>query len=161
MKNMSKKSCKEKYQATTDTHNHEEESQRFFIKMAEHNFELPANNNAEPRLVDMALCLTACKWGSGECGHTILEHLLSTFSESALLPKYVILLDTAVYLATENNIVNSLISLQNMEKCGTKILLNQTSVHHYQQSSFIKVGEITNFLKITEILMSVEKFVNI
>ncbi len=146
-----------------DTQEHtdlEDEDQPFYIKMAEHDLKFEDPDSAHPELKNMALCLTQCKWGTGEAGPLLMEHLLLTLSESMLKPQVIILLDSGIYLATKNTPINSVAPLENLEKVGVKILISETSVNQYQQRASIRVGEIVKFMEISRILLTVEKFVN-
>jgi hypothetical protein len=138
----------------------EDEDQPFYIKMAEHDLKFEDPNAAVPELKDMAFCLTQCKWGGGEAGPLLMEHLLLTVSEAMLKPQYIVLLDSGVYLATKNTPINSVGPLEKLEKVGVKVLISETSVNQYQQRASIRVGEIVKFMEITRILLTVEKFVN-
>jgi len=138
----------------------EEEDPSFFIQMAEHNLEYQGNGDAVPELKDMALCLTSCKWGHGEAGSVLMEYLLATFAESMVKPKYIILLDSGVYLATEHSPTEGLDSLNKLEQAGVEIWISETSVTEYNLRKEIQVGRVVKFMEIAQLMVSVEKFVN-
>lgn len=138
----------------------EEDDPTFFIKMAEHNLEYKADGSAAPELKDMALCLTSCKWGHGEAGSLLMEYLLATFSESMVKPKYFVLLDSGVYLATPHSPTEGLDSLLKLEQAGVEIWISESSVNEYNLRKEIQVGRVVKFLEIAQLMLSVEKFVN-
>ena len=108
----------------------------------------------------MALCLTSCKWGHGEAGSLLMEYLLATFAESMVKPKYFVLLDSGVYLATPHSPTEGLESLTKLEQAGVEIWLSESSVKEYNLLKEIKVGRVVKFLEIAQLMVSVEKFVN-
>jgi hypothetical protein len=139
---------------------HDEEDPNFFIKMGEHNFELNTPESSGPRVQDTAMVFTSCKWGNGDNGAELLQSLMVSLTQSPAVPKYIILMDCAVFLATEHCIVNCVASLQKLEQIGVKILLHQSSVKKHNQMAGIIVGEVVQFLHITQAIMSVNNLVN-
>lgn len=139
--------------------NQEEES-AFYIKMAEHNLEYDKNSSQAVVIKDMALCFTSCKWGQGDNGYQLLENLFLSLVSSREKPKYLIFMDTAVFLCTQECLVESLESLHSLEKAGVQLLLHEKSVQDHQLMTSIRIGNIVKFQRISKVLMDVRSFVN-
>jgi len=137
------------------------EESEFHIRMTEHNFPLTKAPSDKPLLIDMAICLTACKWGSGDCGPQMLEHLLLTLAESMEKPKYLILMDSAVFLVTDNTLLECQDALDKLDAAGVKILVSEASARHYGQIACIRKGAVVKFQDIAKLLLSVERFVSL
>jgi hypothetical protein len=137
------------------------EEQEFFIRMAEHNLPVPPKDSTHPVLLDLALCFSACRWGSGECGPLLLEHLLLTLADSMEKPRYIILIDAAVFLVTENTLLECEAAWQKLEEAGVRILVSEASARHYGQISCIRRGAVVKFQEISKVLLSIGRFVNL
>ncbi|MBT3785649.1 hypothetical protein HOF92_11780 [bacterium] len=144
----------------TDLISPDEDEAGYFIQMSEHNLKYDEKGNVTPELKDLALCLTSCKWGQGEAGSLLMEHLLVTFAESMVKPRYIILLDSGVYLATNDTPVESLEALTKLEEAGVEIWISETSVSEYKIRKDIHVGRVVKFMEIADLMVTVEKFVN-
>ena len=137
-----------------------EEDSPFYIKMAEHNLNYDGDPNKPVLIKNTALCFTACKWGQGEQGYQLLENLLLTLSSSREKPRYLIFLDAAVFLCTNECMVEGIDSLRNLEEAGVQLLLHEKSVQEHQLMTSIQVGNIVKFQQISKVLMDVDNFVN-
>lgn len=142
-----------------DLSNKEEDSP-FYIKMAEHNLNYDGDPNKPVLIKNTALCFTSCKWGQGAQGYQLLENLLLSLSNSREKPRYLIFLDAAVFLCTNECMVESIESLRQLEETGVKLLLHEKSVQEHQLMTSIQVGNIVKFQQISKVLMDVENFVN-
>ncbi len=141
-------------------HNTEDESD-LRIKMAEHNFRMPPGNDEKPRLDPMCICLTQARWGAGECGPKLLENLLITLSQSNVKPRWILLMDSAVFLATDNTILDCQDAWKFLIDSGVEVLISETSARHYDQLSCIRFGTVIKFHHITDLLLRAEKFVSL
>tara|TARA_Y100000589_G_scaffold311428_1_gene330761 strand:- start:1493 stop:1954 length:462 start_codon:yes stop_codon:yes gene_type:complete len=143
----------------SDVSNTEEESP-FYIKMAEHNLNYDGDPNRPILIKDIALCFTSCKWGQGEQGYRLLENLLISLSSSREKPKYIIFLDAAVFLCTNECMVESVECLRQLEESGVQLLLHEKSVQEHQLMTSIQVGNIVKFQQISKVLLDVRNFIN-
>ena len=143
-----------------DELNTQDEDSPMYIKMAEHNMDYDGDSSQAVVIKDMAFCFTSCKWGQGENGYQLRENLFLSLESSREKPRYLIFMDTAVFLCTEECVVDSLESLQKLEKAGVKLLLHEKSVQEHQLITSIKIGNIVKFQNITKVLMDVRNFVN-
>ncbi|MEE2924903.1 MAG: hypothetical protein VX619_09025 [bacterium] len=137
-----------------------EEDSPFYIKMAEHNLNYDGDPEKPVLIKNTALCFTSCKWGQGDQGYQLLENLLLSLSSSREKPRYIIFLDAAVFLCTNECMVEGVESLRQLEEAGVQLLLHEKSVQQHQLMTSIKVGNIVKFQQISKILMDVENFVN-
>tara|TARA_B100000674_G_scaffold498423_1_gene536698 strand:+ start:1519 stop:1980 length:462 start_codon:yes stop_codon:yes gene_type:complete len=142
-----------------DLSNNEEESP-FYIKMAEHNLNYDEDPNKPVQIKDIALCFTSCKWGQGEQGYQLLENLFLSLSSSREKPRFIIFLDAAVFLCTNECMVESVECLKQLEEAGVQLLLHEKSVQEHQLMTSIQVGNIVKFQQISRVLMDVGNFVN-
>jgi|GEM_PF-1027673 len=138
----------------------EEEDNGLYIKMGEHDLDFKDSRKSKVFLQNSAFCFTACKWGQGECSAVLLEHLLITLTQSNTVPRAIVLVDSGIYLATDNCVIESAALLTKLEKIGVEILISESSLNHYKQRSSIQVGKVVKFHEISKLMMDVEKFVN-
>ena len=69
-------------------------------------------------------------------------------------------MDAAVFLCTNECMVEGIDSLRNLEEAGVQLLLHEKSVQEHQLMTSIQVGNIVKFQQISKVLMDVDNFVN-
>lgn len=109
---------------------------------------------------DIVLVLTSDKLGRGddELGEVLMKSLIYTLTESDVLYKAVIFLNSGVKLTCAGSPV--LEHLMGLEKAGTQILSCGTCLDFYGLKERLCVGSITNMYTITELLNHSQKVIN-
>lgn len=88
--------------------------------------------------------------GSEELGLLLMKSFLNTLLENRDLPEKVILMNSGVLLACQED---TSLSLRKLEEKGVEILVCGTCLKFYQKESELKAGRVSNMYEITENLI--------
>ncbi|MCL2353329.1 MAG: hypothetical protein FWC69_01715 [Defluviitaleaceae bacterium] len=109
--------------------------------------------------INLAIALNGEYMGKDESiGKVFLSNFLNSLSGAATCPEYIILYNSAVKIACQNDF--DIENLKMLEARGTKILLCGTCVKHYDIESQIKIGTISNIHEITQVMMNAKKLIS-
>ena len=143
------------------TNDFEFEDSQFFVRMFKHEFDPNAPWRRTQDHLDLAVVLTSEGWGTGDekLSGTLLNDFLLTVTERREKPRYLILMNSAVKLAAGAG--PALDSLKKLESLGVRVLLNKTSVAHFQLEREVRVGEVITMLDIVGWLCKVAKVITL
>ena len=97
--------------------------------------------------------------GTEDLGEILIKGFIYSLTELAVPPKYVIFLNSGVYLTSEG--ANTIEDLKKLEGKGTEIFTCGTCVNFYNLQEKLAVGTITDMYNITEKMASASNVINI
>ena len=100
--------------------------------------------------------LKSDKVGEGELGSMLVAGFLNAFSEQDVLLDSIILVNSAILLATLDENDNMTLLLKNFEQKGVKIYSCGTCLDYYNKKDALKVGIASNAKDITSVLLTNE-----
>ncbi len=93
----------------------------------------------------------------GEIGEKLLESFIYSLTELENAPKYILFYNKGVFITTKNE--KAIEDLNILKEKGTQILSCGLCLDYYNLT--LKVGDVTNMYKISELLMSSEKVISV
>ncbi|MEO0226156.1 MAG: sulfurtransferase-like selenium metabolism protein YedF, partial [candidate division WOR-3 bacterium] len=97
--------------------------------------------------------------GSDELGKILIKVFFNTLLETDPKPERLIFMNNGVKLTTEGS--ELLDSLNKLTKQGVELLVCGTCLDYFGLKEKVKVGRISNFFEITEVLINTEKVVRL
>lgn len=97
--------------------------------------------------------------GERELGTTLMKAFLYSCTESEDMPAAVVLMNTGVRLATEND--EAISHLKKLEELGTEVVACGTCLDYYGLKEQLKVGRVSNMFEIQSILSSADRLVSL
>ncbi len=93
-----------------------------------------------------------------ELGRSAIGDILTTLSESEVVPRYIAFWNNAVKVCTEDS--KLLPVLNKLEKFGIKILVAGNALDKLNLKSSLRVGKLANHFDLVEAINQVQKVVN-
>lgn len=93
-----------------------------------------------------------------ELGRSAIGDILTTLSESEVVPRYIAFWNNAVKVCTEDS--KHLSVLNKLEKFGIKILVAGNALDKLNLKSSLRVGKLANHFDLVEAINQVQKVVN-
>lgn len=93
-----------------------------------------------------------------ELGRSAIGDILTTLSESEVVPRYIAFWNNAVKVCTEDS--KHLPVLNKLEKFGIKILVAGNALDKLNLKSSLRVGKLANHFDLVEAINQVQKVVN-
>lgn len=115
----------------------------------------------QPELEDTCIFISSDKMGKGndELGEVLIKGYIYTLTETKPYPKYIVLVNSAVRLSTEN--LATIENLKILEENGTEILSCGTCLDYYNVKDNLQVGNITNMYSIVDIMKKSSQTISI
>jgi len=88
--------------------------------------------------------------GDDELGELLMKSFLNTLLQTSVLPETLILMNTGVHLACDENCCQP---LKKLEEMGVNVLVCGTCLKYFNQENELKAGKISNMLEILEYLL--------
>lgn len=109
----------------------------------------------------MVLTVSSNRMGHGDdqLGEVLIKNFFHTLTGQKLLPKTLILFNSAVLLATEES--EALVDLKLLSDLGVEILLCGTCVRHYKLEDCLGIGTMSNMFDITNLMLTSQKLVQL
>ena len=92
-------------------------------------------------------------------GRKLIKGFLYALSESPDVPEAILLVNTAVMLATDDS--ETLEDLKALEKRGTKILVCGDCIRYYEITDRLAAGSVSNMAEIVEVMTSAARTITI
>jgi len=97
--------------------------------------------------------LKSNKIGENELGSILIEGFLNAFSEQSIQLDSIVLVNNAIFLATDEN-ENIISILKKFEESGVRIYSCGTCLDYYKKRELLKVGVACNANDISKILLT-------
>ncbi|MBT9164237.1 MAG: hypothetical protein DDT22_00168 [candidate division WS2 bacterium] len=88
--------------------------------------------------------------GDDELGELLMKSFLNTLLQTPILPETLVLMNTGVYLACDENCYQP---LKNLEELGVNVLVCGTCLKYFDLESELKAGKVSNMFEILEYLL--------
>lgn len=112
----------------------------------------------ESGTVAITLSEDALGRGDKDLGRDLLRGFFAALEERRLYPRYLVLLNSAVFLAAED--AETLAALCALEKQNVSVLVSEESVDFYELRGKIRVGTLSVMAEILATLFHVDKVIN-